>query len=512
MQDVPFKICLISPPVLSVIEPWYDQPSFGRTALAYLAGYLKQFDTYDIKIIDAKLERLNFQQVLEEVTRYGPNLVGLTAFTNEIKPAAYQAALIKLQLPSIITVIGGTHVTALPLKTLEEFIHFDVGVVGEGEITLHELCQAVIQNQPLGTIPGLVYREDNQVLQTKTRERILDQTTLPLPAWELLPKSDIYYIQTIRGCPYNCTFCMNPNGKIPRKRDVNNVIYEINHLIETYSPKHISFGDEIFSVDKERTKELLNQMIINNIGEKVSWDVQTHVDYVDEEIFLLFQKAKVTRVELGIETGDLNTLKKMGKGTNVDSILKACEAARKAKVKIGTFFLLGQPFESQETLKQTLKLAIKINPDLPMFGIMVPYPATLVAKMAAAGEGGYKLLSTDWDEYNKQIGGALEFANMSRKQIEWFQVKAYLKVYIYNWRFWDLIKFLYQYKTAAINVLKKILKGQTFVYENVDKPADYDVITGPKLTNKESLIGAYENWQIIQKQELKRSKKSIKQS
>lgn len=147
-----------------------------------------------------------------------------------------------------------------------------------------------------------------------------------------------------------------------------------------------------------------------------------------------------------------------------------------------------------------------------MFGIMVPYPATLVAKMAAAGEGGYKLLSTDWDEYNKQIGGALEFANMSRKQIEWFQVKAYLKVYIYNWRFWDLIKFLYQYKTAAINVLKKILKGQTFVYENVDKPADYDVITRPKLTNKESLIGAYENWQIIQKQELKRSKKSIKQS
>ena len=61
-----------------------------------------------------------------------------------------------------------------------------------------------------------------------------------------------------------------------------------------------------------------------------------------------------------------------------------------------------------------MELAVKMNPDLPIFGIMSPYPGTEIARMAANGEAGYKLVTTDWNEYNKQIGGALEFASLSR--------------------------------------------------------------------------------------------------
>ena len=86
---------MINPPVLTVFEPWYDTPDFVRTGLAYIAGYLRQFDGYDISIIDAKFERLNFEQVRERVREIDPDVVGLTAFTNEIKPAGYLAAHIK---------------------------------------------------------------------------------------------------------------------------------------------------------------------------------------------------------------------------------------------------------------------------------------------------------------------------------------------------------------------------------------------------------------------------------
>jgi len=82
------KICLINPPVLAVFEPWYDEPDFVRTGLAYLAGYLRQFTGYEIKVIDAKFERLSFDDVRKLVSDFQPDVIGLTAFTNEIKPSS----------------------------------------------------------------------------------------------------------------------------------------------------------------------------------------------------------------------------------------------------------------------------------------------------------------------------------------------------------------------------------------------------------------------------------------
>ncbi len=502
------KICLVNAPVIGVMEPWYDTPDFGRTGLAILAGYLRSKMQVQIQIIDAKLERLNFAKVLERVLEFNPHIVGFTAFTNEIKPSAYTAALIKKNLPECITVIGGVHITAIPRETMREFSSFDIGVVGEGEETLHELCHAVLHKEDIAKIRGLIYRKQGTLQQTPPRARIADQDSLPLPAWDLLPPAKTYYIQSERGCPLHCIFCMNPNGRYARKRSVENVIEELNLIINQYHPQRISFGDEIFSVDMDRTRQLLDAMIEHKIGEKVKWDVQTHVQYVDYEMFLQFKKANVERVELGIETGDLDMLRKLGKGTNLEKIYAAVEAGKKAKVPIGTFFLFGQPNETIESLQRTVDLAVKLNPVLPMFGLMTPYPGTEVAKMAAKGEGGYRLLTTNWDEYNKQIGGAMEFANLSRRQIEWFQVRAYLKVYLFNYRYWDLLLFLWEYRKAALEVIKKILLKRNSITEHLNlKPHDYEeVIYSNYKPQKESLIEARENWNAYQIEEAKRIK------
>lgn len=507
------KVCLINPPVIQVLEPWYDTPDFGRTALAYLAAYLNQFPEFESYIIDAKLERLTFTQVVQRIQSIQPEIVGFTAYTNEIKPAAYQALKIKEINPDLICIIGGVHLTAIPKETMMEFPVFDIGVVGEGEITFYELCKNFYYKENnLSQINGLIYRSSNELKQTPPRERILDQDSIPYPAWELMPPAKTYFVQSIRGCPFNCLFCMNPNGRVARKRSVENVMGELLEIIKKFKPERISFGDELFSVDMPRTKKLLDEMIKHNIGEKVSWDVQTHVHYVDAEMFGKFKKAKVTRVELGIETGDEDALRKMGKGTKLETILKACEAAKTAQVPIGTFFLFGQPNETIESLQKTVDFAVKINPDLPMFGLMTPYPGTEVAKMAANHEGGYRLLSTDWDEYNKQIGGAMTFANLSRRQIEWYQTKAYLKVYLLNRRYIDFAKFVWEYRKAAWEVFKKMLLGRTSIIQQNFKPADYDQLLQQKYkVENATFIQARNDWKIVQQNELKRSKLTSKE-
>lgn len=504
------RVALINPPVIAVNEDWYDVPKWGRVGLAYLAAYLRQHPGYDIRIIDAKFERLTFEQVLVRVREFQPHVTGFTAFTNEIKPAAYQASVIKEALPSTVTVVGGVHASALPEQTLREFPAFDFVVVGEGEVTFHEFCDAIRAGQEVRGIAGLAYREGGSVYVGPTRERILDQDSIPFPAWDLLPRSDEYWVQSMRGCPFKCQFCMNPNGRVARKRSVENVVAELEMLVKDYGAKTIWFGDELFSVDMVRTNELMDAMIAQGLQRKLSFDAQTHVRFVDEPLLRKLRAAGCSLVKMGVETGDEATLRKMGKGTTREHILKAGAAARRAGIRWGIFLIIGHPGETKESIHNSIDLAVKLNPDVPMFGIMVPYPGTEISRMAAQGEGGYRLLTTDWDEYNKQIGGAMTFANLSRSQIEWLQLGAYAKVFLYNGRVWDFLKLTWQYRLGAWNVVKKAFFGGSAVKNSPLKPRDYDarLASVENGATMDDIIRARVDWEDMQKWEMQQIRKA----
>jgi radical SAM superfamily enzyme YgiQ (UPF0313 family) len=498
------KILLINPPVINILEPWFDEPNFVRTSLAFLAGYLREYSNYKIVCVDAKFERLNFEQTLNRIKSENPDIIGFTAFTNEIKPAVYLASKIKQEIPNAITVLGGAHITALPIQTMKEFSSIDIGIFGEGEETLLELCQAIEAKKTLTGLKGVVFREDEHIIKNTERSRILDQDSIPMPAWDLMPPSEMYYIQTVRGCPFNCIFCMNHNGKVARKRSLQFVINEMNFLIDR-GAKQISFGDELFSVDMKRTHELLDLMIADKIGERVKWDIQTHVSYVDDELLAKMKKANIYRCEMGVEAGDEEALKRMGKATNEEVILKAFRLARKHNITTGSFLLIGQPNETFATIWKTIKMGIKINPHEPMIGTMVPYPGTEVSKMAANGEGGYKLVSYDWDDYGKQINGSLEFTNLSLRSIKLMQMVGYTLIFLANFRFWDFSKFFWNYRTAAINLFTDTFFGKK--QSKSLKPNDYDnIFDRMKVITHQDMLEAREYWKTVQADEIKNTK------
>jgi anaerobic magnesium-protoporphyrin IX monomethyl ester cyclase len=502
------KILLINTPVIAVLEPWFDEPNFVRTSIAFLAGYLRDYSDFEVECLDAKFEKLNFNQVLDRVKQSNPDIVGFTAFTNEVKPSAYQAALIKKHLPNVITILGGAHITALPEQTIQEFPSFDIGIFGEGEETILELCNAIENQNSLEGIKGVIFRnKENEIIKNIERPRILNQDSIPMPAWDLMPPSEMYFIQTIRGCPFNCVFCMNHNGKVARKTSLLRVIDEMEYLIAR-GAKQISFGDELFSVDMPRTHALMDLMIEHKIGERVKWDIQTHVAFVDDELLAKMKKANIDRCEMGVEAGDESALKRMGKATNEAMIVNSFSLARKHNITTGSFFLIGQPNETISTIWKTIKLGIKINPDQPMIGTMVPYPGTEVSKMAASGEGGYRLVSFDWDDYGKQINGSLEFTNLSLRTIKIMQMVGYTLIFLANFRFLDFARFFWNYRTAAINLFT-----DTFFNKKQSKslkPDDYEELinSGGQITFEE-MLGARKYWKSVQSEEVKRTKNEM---
>jgi len=450
------KVVLVNPPPYRLVEPYYDTPPYPRTAIAYLAGFLRRSGV-EVDVVDCKYDQLNYQQGVDAVLAKEPTVVGLTAFSNEIVQAAEFASFVKKSSEELITLIGGVHFTAIPEQTLREFPSFDYGIKGEGEESLVDFCGFLIGQERQLPQGVCTIGKNGEYIDGGERKPISDQESLPFPAWDLFRPAEEYILHTSRGCPFACTFCMNPNGRKVRPRSPANVIGELDFLYGFANPSRIFFGDEIFTVKKDRIRELCKLMIANGFHRRFSWKCQTHVACIDQDLADLMKQSNCRTTGLGIESGDDMLLMKMGKSTNAALIKEAVRVLKNSKIKFESYFILGQPNETVKSARKTIDFAVELNPDIPILGIMVPYPGTKIAEMVEKGEGGYKRLSTNWNDYNKQFGNSIEFDHLSRRQMELLQLYGYLKVFLVNGRLVDLAKFIWQYKSEGIALVKKIV-------------------------------------------------------
>ncbi|GBD97952.1 MAG TPA: B12-binding domain-containing radical SAM protein [Nitrospirae bacterium] len=461
------KIALIKPP--ATYASWYKKPVLG---ISYIAAYLEE-NGFDCKIFDAYFNNLTEDILARNVVGYNPDIIGISSMTHEITQAASIASILKEKL-NVPVVIGGCHVTALPERTLDEFPVFDYGIYGEGEQTMLELldCLSGSSQQNLKSVRGLVFREEKSIIVNEPRAFFtssqLDE--LPLPALhhyydnntEALKDKDAYYVMMSgRGCPYNCAFCMQVLGRKIRSRSPENICREIEHAVSHYGGHMISFIDELFLNNDKRTEKVLQLMIETGLSKKIKWAAHTRANIVNPELIDLAKRAGCFSISIGVESGDDEILKAVGKGITVERIKKAVKIIKGAGLALETFFIIGHPNETKETVRKTIDLAAELNPTTIAVGIMVPYPGTRVYNMAKNGEGGYRLLSENWAEYDKYGGRSLEVKTLTYEEMERYQMLAYVNLYLKNLRMIDLLKFFYSKRKAFFFLINKI-KGNIF--------------------------------------------------
>ena len=454
-----FKVVLVNPPVDVVSEPFYDEPDYPHIGLASLAAYLSAKGMEPI-VLDAKLERLRRDETLKRILAAEPDLVGFTGFTHEVERSAALAEEIHRVRPDCVTALGGVHATATTTRVLAEFPMFDVAFLGEGEEVLYETCQRLVAAESLEGQRGISIRVDGQVVLGPENERITALDDLPVPRYELAPLENVrrFPIMTARGCPYGCNFCMRPYGKTVNAYSPEHVVEELLRLHDQYGARIVNFYDETFLVDRKRSERILDLMVDAGVAQKLEWTATTHAATVDREIMAQMKAAGCAKVSIGAESGDPDLMKATGKGTTMDQVRQAFRTAREAGLKVEGFFILGHPGESRETIEKTIAFAAELNPDDVAFGIMVPYPGTEVAEIAARGEGGYRLMSASWGDYNKQVGKAMEIQGLSRSMLERSQLRAYLSVFLKNHRYLDLAQFVWERRREGVTFLKNMFR------------------------------------------------------
>jgi len=390
------KITLINPPI--TVEQIYGkysglasfQPPIG---LCSLAGYLIK-NGHEVNITDANVLNLSTPDILKTIATAAPHLIGIYMNTSNYYAASRLVSSIKNAGKPRRIVCGGPHPTFLPEDTLRETAA-DYCVIGEGEETLSELATALENNAAdLSSIRGLAFKTDDKgITINEPRERITDLDKLPFPAVHLLPdlsRYKLYLLQykrlpymtvmTSRGCPHRCVFCNTPFGKIVRFHSPEYVADYIGHLSKQSGIREIFFVDDTFTIDEERVLRICD--LIRKRGLDVTWNACVRANIKNKDIFHKMKEAGCWTCALGVESGDAGILRLIKKDISLDDVRSSCDTILKADLVLKTFFILGNPGETLETIEKTIRFARSLRSHYPVFSLMTPFPGAELWKTA----------------------------------------------------------------------------------------------------------------------------------
>ncbi len=383
------KVIFVTPPLSAdkrYGKLWHAGGSEPPLGLCYLSSAVKK-QGFKVHIVDAQACNLCLEDTVSLIMSLGPKYVGITASTMAIESAAKLAEAIKILNSEIKIIIGGCHVTALPIETLQQYRFFDIGVVGEGEDTIREMLLALENNIELRTVNGLVIREGGKICLTPSRSRIKNLDDLPYPAFDLLPEINKFYrlpsqslgsrysfsLVTSRGCFGKCAFCdKKVFDNYVSLHSAEYIIELVNILSKNYKINTIMFEDDNFMVSKKRLACFVN--LINKNKLKIAWTSLARIDSIDEESLKMAKDGGCWQISYGIESGCQRILDFYKKNITIGKIREVIGLTRKAGLKIKGFFMWGNPIEDKDSIKETVSFIKSLDIDDIAISFFTPYP------------------------------------------------------------------------------------------------------------------------------------------
>ncbi len=362
------KILLVVPQYSEVWGEFYQYP----LGLGYITSAMKKAG-HQVTVLNLNHEYGQTEEIIaKKIDELDPDVCcsgGLSPYLPQIKKIFSASRQAK---KDIINIAGGGVVSGEPGVILDA-ADINVGVVGEGEATIPELLSYLETGGNLNEVQGIVFKgADNRTIQTPERPQIKDLSVIAWPDYEALEVEkninnqralDSYFFQshptsqpisvdmvTSRSCPFKCTFCFHPTGKVYRERPLDDFFAELDMLVERYNINMIGLVDELFSLKKARLLEFCERIKPYNL----QWMVQLHVKSVNDETMEAMRDAGCAYISFGIESMSQPVLESMQKKSKTAEIDYALDLTYKYKIGIQGNILFGDSSETLETANESM--------------------------------------------------------------------------------------------------------------------------------------------------------------
>jgi len=437
-----------------------------QLGVASLSAVLKE-DGHKVNLIHLKKrdKKDYIEKVLKELKKFNPDLVGFSITEFGAKYVEKLSQIIKKESNAKI-IVGGPYATLAP-EEIMNFSCIDYVARGEAEETLKNLVRSMESNKKIDEIKGIWVKDNGKIIRNEL-DLPPDIDSLPFPDRSIFDVETIVGhefssdsetgtlnkigIMCSRGCPFNCTYCINEHvrklypikDRYVRFRRVDKVIEEIKELQKVYTFNSIGFYDDTM---------LLNKKWINEFAEKYKKEIglpfyaNARPETCREELISRIAEAGCKRLQIGIESGSEEIRSKVLNRHNTNNqIIESFQVAKKFNLKTYSFNMVGLPYESVEDINKTIALNALIKPDFIQVSVFYPFRGTKLGELCY--ENNWVVLERKnkiETYYEKSI---LNYPQLGTAKIDNYYANFFIYYYSYTKEY---IKLLKQFLILALN-------------------------------------------------------------
>lgn len=371
---------------------YYTRALSNPLGLLSIATYIKN-NGYEVKLEDRCVNKSNIKKL---IATFKPDIIGVSLMSSRGIMDAVKVS--KIAKEKGIPVVWGGQMPSMQIEEvlLNDFV--DYVSYGEGEETWLEMMKALEKGEAFDNIEGLAFKRNGKTVITPCR-KFSDLKDMPVSDYTLIdpPKymqtylgcKKMMYVYSAKGCPCRCAFCSNQtfHKSTYRKRPNEYVIEEIRYLMENHGADGFFFSDELWVVKRSDLVDFCEK--VHESGLKFQWGIELRIGMFEEADYQMLYDAGCRWIFFGIESGSKEMQDIIHKNINYDKIAPTFEQLNKIGITTIASFIIGFPNETEDQLRDTVKLLNTVKANLTPVFHFTPLPGTELYDKVVA-DGSYK--------------------------------------------------------------------------------------------------------------------------
>lgn len=297
-----------------------------------------------------------YEVAAEWLLESDPDLVGFMTEADSYHHVIRILQTLKARAPTVTTLLGGVHATAVHQETLAHFPAIDFIIRGESELAFPAFVEALADDRPFTSVGNLTYRDRGLIRSNPEMPLIQDLDMLPWPDCSRfrLSQDDAVYVEVGRGCPFKCSFCFTAPywHRRHRIKSAERLLNELRYFRDNYSRTDFNFTHDLFTTDRRWVLEFCRKLVESDID--VTWTCSSRTDTLDEEQIHWMARAGCRNIYFGVEAGTAEMQAAILKNLDIQEARRIIGLASEAGIGITVGFIAGLPGENVDTLTGTL--------------------------------------------------------------------------------------------------------------------------------------------------------------